>query len=59
MRKWIDNVQSCVQQSSVDGVDELQYELRESQVGYTKLSAVLVLLYNIFFLFFHLPYSKN
>jgi len=35
VRKWISDVLSCLQQSSaaVDGIDGLQYELRESQVG--------------------------
>ena len=35
VRKWIADVQSCLGQSSlpVDGVDDLQCELRESQVG--------------------------
>jgi len=35
VRKWIADVEDCLRQSSlaVDGVDGLQFELRESQVS--------------------------
>jgi len=46
VKKWIVDVESCLNQSSshVDGIDGLQYELRESQVGLFSLFIFIIII---------------